>query len=70
MEEAVAATAAIDEQAQVLEQGVESGEGVAPETAVAVECAVNAYAKRLGVKRQGTFSRENFGSKNGRLAAL
>ena len=69
MEEAVAATAAIDEQAQVLEAGVDSGEGVAPETAIAVECAVNAYAKRLGIKRQGTFSRENFGSKNGRLAA-
>lgn len=69
MEEAVAAVDAIDDQAQVLEQGVESGEGVAPETAVAVECAVNAYAVRLGIKRAGTFSRENFGSRNGRLAA-
>lgn len=69
MEEAIAATVAIDQQAQILEEGVQSGEGVPETTAQAIDVAVEAYAIRLGIKRHGKFSRENFGSKQGRVAA-
>jgi hypothetical protein len=69
--EAVNESEELDNVAEVLQEGVDSGEGVTEETAAIAEVAVEGVCRRLGLTRRAQYrkliSREDFTSKHTRL---